>query len=139
MELKDAVNDADPQDIYARWLQAGTRTAFLLSLAALLAYLSGAMAPFVAPERLPQLWTLPAGEFERRAGTPDGWHWLAFAGYSDYLNLAGICLFARLSLVCYARVLPAFLRRGERLPAALAAAQIAVLVAAASGLIPGTS
>ncbi|HSN33022.1 MAG TPA: hypothetical protein VLU41_10085 [Ideonella sp.] len=131
------MNEADPQAVYARWLQAGTRAAFLLSLAALLVYLSGAVAPFIAPEQLPQLWMLPAGEFERRAGTPEGWHWLAFAGYSDYLNLAGICLFALLSLVCYARVLPAFLRRGERQQAALAALQILVLLAAASGMIPG--
>jgi hypothetical protein len=127
----------DPQDLYAAWLRVGTRIAFALSLAALLVYMSGAVAPFIPPERLPQLWTLSAGEFLRVANTPVGWHWLALAGYGDYLNLACICIFALLSLVCYVRVLPEFLRRGERLQAALAAAQIAVLLAAASGMIPG--
>jgi hypothetical protein len=127
----------DPQDVYARWLHVGTRVVFLLSLVAMLVYLSGLVAPFIPPQRLPEVWMLAAGEFHQREGTPGGWHWLAFAGYSDYLNLAGICLFALLSLVCYARVLPAFLRRGERVQVALAAAQIVVLLAAASGLIPG--
>lgn len=127
----------DPQDIYARWLRAGTWAAFAFSVLALALYLGGVAAPLVPLEQLPQLWTLPVEQFRSRAGAPSDWAWLRYLGYGDYLSLAGICLFGMLSLVCYARVLPSFLARGERVQAVLAAAQIVVLLAAASHLIPG--
>jgi len=127
----------DPQEIYARWLRYGAWLAFAFAALALALYLGGAVAPFVPLEQLPALWSLPVEQFRARAGAPSDWAWLAYLGYGDYLGLAAVCCFALLSLVCYARVLPAFLARGERVQAALAVAQIVVLLAAASHLIPG--
>jgi len=127
----------DPQEIYARWLGAGTWLAYALSLLALVLYAGGALPALVPLERLPQLWGLPVERFREQTGAPIDWDWVGLLRYGDYLGLACICLFATLSLVCYLRVLPAFLRRGERLQAALVAGQIVVLLAAASHLIPG--
>lgn len=127
----------DPQEIYARWLRVGAWLAFALALLALLLYAGGVLAPLVPLERLPQLWGLPVERFREQTGAPTGWDWIGYLRYGDYVGLAAVCLFAVLSLVCYLRVLPAFLRHGERLQAALVAAQILVLLAAASHLIPG--
>jgi len=130
-------DQSDPQEVYARWLDALTGIAFVFSVLALALYLTGVLAPFVAPQALVELWRLPVDQYLARAGAPSGWGWLSLVGRGDYLNLAAICLFALISLVCCARVIPAFLRRGEPLHAALAAAQVLVLLAAALNLFPG--
>ena len=132
---RDANDDA--QEAYARWLDWGTKAALVVSLVTLSVYLSGLVAPWVPLEKLPQLWSLPVAQFLERTGAPTGWGWLRLAGYSDYLNYLGIALFAVVSAPCLLRAIPCFLRRGERLQAALAAAQVLVLAAAASGVFAG--
>ncbi len=134
MDLKpDPAQDAQVQELYARWLDIGARTGFALSLAALLLYVSGAIAPFVPLAELPTLWSLPVGRYLEMTGAPTGWHWLRLLGHGDYLNLAGIVLFASVTIACYARILLELLRHGERLYALIAAVEIAVLLVAALG------
>jgi hypothetical protein len=127
----------DPQEVYARWLERGTRLAFAFALVTLLLYLTGVVAPLVPLEALPRLWTLSAAEMMREAHAPGGWSWLHFVRYGDYLNVLGISFFALLALVCTARVIPAFAQRGERAQALLAALQVLVLLLAALNLFPG--
>ena len=127
----------DPQEVYARWLAALTVFAFVSAGVAALLYFGGVLPPYIAPQSLLELWRLPLDEYLARTGAPTGWGWLALAGRGDYLSLAVICLFGLISLICCARVIPAFLRHGERLHAALAAAQVVVLAAAALHLVPG--
>ena len=129
--------DVEPKEIYARWLERGAKLAFAFALVALALYASGVLPPLVPLEDLPRLWTLPAAELARQTQAPGGWAWLPLVRYGDYLNLLGIALFALLALVCTARVIPAFLRRGERGQALLAALQVLVLLAAALHLFPG--
>ena len=132
-----ARHDAEVQAAYARWLDAGTRVSFAASLVAFLLYVSGAVPPFVPVEQLPRYWGLPVGEFLRQTGAPSGWGWLARLGSAEYLNLACMALLGLVTALCYARIVPILLRLGERLQAALAVAQIAVLLAAASGFFAG--
>jgi hypothetical protein len=129
--------DDDAQEAYARWLDRGTRIAVAVSVAALSVYLFGVLTPWVPLDELPDLWSLPVAQFLERTGAPTGWGWLRLVGYSDYLNYVGIALFALVSAPCLLRAIPCFLRRGERVQAALALAQVAVLAAAASGLFAG--
>ena len=128
---------SDPQEIYARWLEIGSRTVFAFSILALVLYFAGLLAPAVPLHDLPRLWTLSAAEFVRQAGLPAGAAWLGALRYGDTLNLAAIALFSLLSLVCAARMIPAFVRSGEKVQAALAIAQVIVLLAAALNLFPG--
>jgi hypothetical protein len=130
-------HDAEVQEIYARWLDFATRAGFAASLLAFLLYVSGAAEPFLALEALPRYWQLPVGEFLRQTGAPAGWRWLGLIGSADYLNLACMALLCLVTLLCYLRVVPALLGLGERLQAALALAQVVVLLAAASGLFAG--
>ena len=123
------------QQIYARWLDYGAKVGFAVSLVTLLLYLSGALAPFVPMGRLAALWGLPVGRYLELTGAPTGWRWIPLLGYGDYLNLAGIALFASVSIACYLRILPSLLAHGDRLYALIATAQVAVLLIAASGLL----
>ena len=122
---------ADPQEVYARWLERGAKIAFAFALAALALYLTGLVAPLVPLSDLPRLWTLSAADMMREAHAPGGWQWVRYLGYSDYLNVLAIALFPMLALVCSARVVSAFLGAGERLQALLALLQVIVLLAAA--------
>jgi hypothetical protein len=130
-------DDAWLQERFARWLDAGTRIAFVASLATFGLYVSGLVASRVPPSSLPRLWTLPLPAYLERTGSPAGWGWLHLIGYGDYLSYAGIALFALVVVVCDLAIIAPLLRRGERLLALLAAAQVLVLVAAASGWFAG--
>ena len=123
------------QDAYARWLDALSKIAFALSIAALAAYLTGLIAPYIPVARVAALWGQPVARYLAESGSPTGWGWIWLIGYGDYLNLVGIVWIASVSIACSLRVLPALLAGGDRLYAAIAAAQIAVLLLAASGLL----
>ncbi len=121
----------DPQELYARWLETGTKIAFAFALISLALYLAGVLAPLVPFAELPRLWTLSAADMMREAHAPGGWSWIYFLRYGDYLNVLAIALFPLLALVCTARVVPAFLKTGEPLHAGLALLVALVLLAAA--------
>ena len=127
--------DAWLQERYARWVDALTRVAFVLAVAGFAAYLFGRPAPFIPIEELPRLWNLPLAEYLARTGAPTGWGWLGLLGRGDYLNYLGLALFALVALVCDLAIIVPLLRRGERLLAALVAAQVVVLAVAASGVV----
>ncbi len=129
--------ETDAQDIYATWLEIGTRVVSAFALLSLVLYFSGLLDPAVPLQELPRLWTLPAREFLLQAHLEGGWGWLRLVGRADYLNVLAIALLVLLSLVCNARVVPAFLRSGERVQAAIALAQVIVLLVAASGVVAG--
>ena len=136
MDIRE--HDAEVQEIYADWLDFGTRAGFAASLVAFLVYVSGAVPPYLPLEELPRYWGLPVGEFLRRTGAPSGWDWLGqLGGGAEYLNLACMALLGLVTALCYARIVPILLRLGERLQAALAITQIVVLLGAVSGLFAG--
>jgi hypothetical protein len=131
-------HDSEVQETYAGWLDVGTRAGFSASLVAFLVYVSGAVPPYLPLEMLPRYWGLPVGEFLRQTGAPSGWDWLGhLGGGAEYLNLACMALLGVVTAICYMRIVPVLLRLGERVQAALAIAQIAVLLAAASGFFAG--
>jgi hypothetical protein len=131
MDVKQ--HDAVVQEIYARWLDAATRLAFVVSLVTFLLYVCGALPPLIPLDALPKLWGLPVEEYLRRTGAPSGWQWLASLGRADFLSLASIALLPLVTLLCYLRLVPAFAALGERQQAAFALAQVIVLIAAMSG------
>lgn len=115
------------QDLYARWLEIGARVAFALLLASFALYVFGVLDPLVPTHELVRLWSLPVAQYVAATGAPTGWGWLKMLGKGDYLNFVGIALLAAMTIICYARIVPAL----PRLHAALALIQIAVLLAAA--------
>jgi len=132
MELKPDMERA--QLLFARWLDIGTRIALVLLVAGFAVYVSGLLTPHVPLADLPGLWGLPLAQFVAATGAPTGWGWLAFSGRGDYFNFFSIVLLTSIVAAAYLRVLPLLARR-ERAFALIAACQIAVLLAAASGLI----
>jgi len=119
------------EQIYARWLDAGTRLGFAVLVASFAAYVFGALDPHVPPHELPLLWGLPVDHYVAAANAPTGWGWLALVVKADYLNYLGVALLASVTLAAYARIIQVLLAQGERLRAGIAALQVVVLVVAA--------
>lgn len=121
--------------VYADWLAWGTRIALVVLGGVFIAYVFGWLAPLVSFDRLPIVWTYPVSRYVQETGAPTGWSWLAAATRGDYANLAGVAMLSIVTVVCYLRIIPILLRRGERLLAVLAGLQVAILLIAASGLL----
>jgi len=115
------------QRLYARWLDVGTRIAFVALVVSFLVYVLGLIEPLVPPQELARLWTLPVHHYVAGSGAPTGWDWLWLLHKGDYLNFLGIAALASITIVCYARIIPAL----PRLQAVLAIIQVAILLAAA--------
>lgn len=128
---------SDEQRHYADWLGVGTRLGFAALLATFVIYVTGIVPAGIAPADLPRYWSLAVADYVAATGAPTGWAWLARLGESDLLNFVGVALLGTVTIVCYARVLPLFLRTGERVFAAICVAEIVVLIAAASGIFGG--
>jgi hypothetical protein len=127
--------DRESNENYARCMAIGTAIALALIVVELIAYVSGALSPYVPLRDLPGLWGMPLREYLAAAGVPAGWGWIALAGRGDYVNFIGIALLASITIVCYLFALRRYLAQRDRIYVALTAAQIIVLVAAASGLL----
>jgi hypothetical protein len=137
MDVDGKPDDGWLQERFARWLDAGMRTAFIASLLTFGLYVSGLVPARIALSELPRLWTLPLPAYLERTASPTGWSWLQFLAYGDFLSYAGIALFAVVIIVCDLAIILPLLRRRERLLAVLASVQVVILVAAASGRFAG--
>jgi len=126
----------DPQ-VYARWLDWGTRLSLAVLVTAFLAYVFGLTPAALPLAEMPRFWRLPLEHYLALSGSPTGWGWLAMLDKGEYQNLVGVALLGLVTVVCYLRVLPRLLARRERLQAAIVAAQVLVLLLAASGLLAG--
>ncbi len=119
------------QQVFARWVDAGTRVGFAVLIPTFLVYLFGLLDPLVPLSELARLWGLPADRYVAATGAPTGWGWVRLLAKSDYLNYLGVVLLASVTVAAYARIVPALLAQGARLRAGIAALQVIVLVVAA--------
>jgi hypothetical protein len=65
--------DAWLQERYARWLDALTRLAFVLSVTTFVMYVAGLVPPAIPIAELPRLWGLPLADYLGQTGAPTGW------------------------------------------------------------------
>jgi hypothetical protein len=128
-------SDRALRELYARWLDFATKAGFVISLVAFLLYAGQVMPAYVPLDQLPRYWALPVNQFIQATGAPSGWAWLGELRYGDGLNLLAIGLLGLVTPLCYARLVPALVAERDWLQALLAVAQLAVLLAAASGVV----
>ena len=129
---------ASPEQVtYANMLFYGCWGGLALMLVTYLVYVTGIMSPHVPLDKIPQLWSQPVGVYLKEGNVPHGWGWLVLIGKGDFLNFVGIVLLAGMTILCYIPLIPAYLKRGEKIFAALALAEILVLLVAASGIVGG--
>ncbi|WP_088286962.1 hypothetical protein [Ideonella sp. A 288] len=125
------------QSRYALWLDWGTRLGLAMLVLGFAAYVSGVLPPHVPVDRLPQLWSLPVGQFLAETNTPTGWGWLALLHRGDILGMAGIAVLSGCSVACLLALLPLYAARGDKAYVAICLAEVAVVMLAASGWLAG--
>jgi hypothetical protein len=125
------------QHVYARWLDWGTRISLAVLVAAFLAYVLGVTPAALPLAEVPRFWGLPLERYLALSGAPSGWGWLGMLDKGEYQSMVGVALLGLVTVLCYLRLLPALLARGERLQAAIVVAQVMVLLLAASGVLAG--
>ena len=128
-------SDRALRELYARWLDIATKAGFVISLIAFLLYVGHILPPYVALDELPRYWNLPVHQFIQATGAPSGWAWLGELRYGDGVNLLAVALLGLVTPLCYARLVPALIAERDWLQALLAVAQLAVLLAVASGVV----
>lgn len=130
-----AVNDTTPIEArrYATLLEWGARAGLALLFLSFIAYVSGLLAPHVPLERLPELWSLPVGDYLQATQSPQGWGWLALVGRGDFSNLLGIALLSSCSLPPLLAMIALFREQRATAYAIICALEVLVLLLAASG------
>ena len=124
------------QQIYARVLDRAAKAGFVILVAGFFAYALGWIPAHVPLERLPELWRLPLQDYLRATDTPTGWGWIVHLPKGEFASLAGLEILAGCSLLCLLAIIPVYARRGDRVYVAICAVEIAVLLLAASGVLP---
>jgi hypothetical protein len=128
--------EAAPEQIrYAEWLRWSGWFGLALLIAAFVVYVTGVLAPHVPVGELPLVWKMSSSELAAHAGGHADWEWVGLLQKGDMLNLLGIAVLSGCSVLPLLAVAGTYLRRGDRLFAALCLLQVAVLVLAASGVI----
>jgi Mg/Co/Ni transporter MgtE len=133
MSIEAAAKPTDWRETYARWMQAGVRIGLVALVGSFALYVLGVLPSHLPPARLPEVWNLPVGQYLARTGAPSGWAWIARLGQGDVLNMLGVAILSSVTIACYLRVLLPLLRARDRVLAAIAAAQIVVMLVAATG------
>ena len=125
----------EEQIVYAGWLSVGMKVGMGMLLVTFALYMSGVMQPHVPVEELSQYWTMSVGEYLQATGAPSGWGWLNMLEKGDFVNFLGIAFLSAVTIVCYIRIIPILLKKGDKVYAVIAVIEILVLALAASGVL----
>ncbi len=125
----------EEQLAYAQLLDGGMKVGLLSLVVTFLVYVSGALPPHVPVAELSRYWSLPVKEYLALTGTHAGWSWLGLLGRGDFLNFVGIAFLAGVSVACYLKILPIFLRKKDLVYAGICVLEVLVLGLAASGVL----
>ena len=127
---------ATPEQLaYADLLDIGITIGRYLLAATFLLYVFGFTPPRIPLSELTSYWSIPANQYSKLAGVGTGWGWVALIGYGDYMNFLGIAFLCGLTIACYLRVLPFWLKRKDFVFGTIAMLEVIVLSLAASGLL----
>lgn len=135
MSVRPRVTQPAEQALYARWLARGTKFSLVAMVLGYVLYVFGWLPAALPPAEVARRWGLSAAEYVASTGSGAGWSWVLRLPDAQSLALAGVALLAACSLPALVGLVQAFRARGDKRCAMLAAAQAAVIVLAASGIV----
>jgi hypothetical protein len=135
MSIRPRVTQPAEQALYARWLARGTRLSLVAMVLGYVTYVMGWLPAAMPPGEVARRWGLSAADFVAASGVGAGWGWVWRLPDAQSLALGGVALLAACSLPALVGLVQAFRARDDQRCAMLAAAQAAVIVLAASGLV----
>jgi hypothetical protein len=126
---------SEEQLVYANLLGKGALTGLVLIVIIFAIYVSGVLPNVVDYDKIQSYWTLRASDYIHQTNSPTGWNWVGLLNKGDMLNLIGIAILAGMTLICYLRLLPVFLKKKDTVYAIITIIEIVVLLFAASGIL----
>jgi uncharacterized membrane protein len=131
------------QLLYARILAAGMYTGLAVLLVTFVLYMSGAIAPAIPIDRLPDFWTMDVAQYLEAVNTQylhhdhilTGWAWVSALEHGDYLNFVGIVVLSMVTIICFMGILPTLIRKRDYAYTVIAVLEIVILALAASGVL----
>jgi hypothetical protein len=132
---KQRVYASSEQLRYARLLDAGMRCGLVVLALGFIAYVTGWVPAHVPLEQMPEHWILPAADYLRATGMPEGWGWVQMLDGGDVLPLLGIAILSGVSGICFAFLVPVYFEKRDAVYCAIAVLEVAVLALAASGVL----
>ena len=125
----------EEQIVYGRLLNIGMKIGMAMLLVTFSLYMFGVLEPHIPVEDLPQYWVLSVGEYLEVADVHTGWSWLNMLNKGDFVNFLGVAFLSGVTIVCYMRIIPILIKKGDKAYAILAIVEVLVLVLAASGVL----
>lgn len=125
------------QVAYANLLDLGMRVGLAWLVTAFGIYVLAIREAHIPLDEITRFWSMPVHDYLEAARVPTGWGWLALAGNGDFMCFLPIAFLSAITVACYARILPSLIVKRNYVYAAIALAEIAVLVLAASGVLAG--
>lgn len=122
---------------YGRILHYLVLAGFLFLGATFLIYAFALLPSYMDAHRVPEVWHLPADEAVAETARPHFWAWVTNLHRADLLSLGSLAVLSAVTPVGFVFLAVLFLRRRDFVYAAMVAAEIIVLVFAASGIAGG--
>jgi len=119
----------------AKLLNIGTMVAFVLLVIFFAIYVTGTVKPHIPLAELPKYWGLSLPDYLEQTNYRAGWSWLNMLGKGDFLNFIAISLLPAITILCYIRIIPIFIRKHDTIYVVIAALEVVILVLAASGIL----
>ena len=119
---------------YANLLDIGMKIGLAVLVITFIIYLLGFLPNQIPINELPNLWKLNVHDFLEKTGFPTGWGWFKSINKGDYLNYIPIAFLGGLTILCYIRVLPIFMKKKDTAYTILTLLEILILILAAAGI-----
>ena len=129
------IKPSEEQLAYATILDWGMKLGLIGIIITFVIYLLGIFPAYIPVEELPRYWKLNVHNYLEVTGIQSGWTWLKLISKGDFLNFLPIAFLAGLTILCYIRILPIFIKKKDTPYVILTLLQILILLLAASGIL----
>jgi phosphoglycerol transferase MdoB-like AlkP superfamily enzyme len=129
------IKPSEEQLAYATILDWGMKIGLIGIIITFVIYLFGIFPAYIPVEELPRYWKLNVHNYLEVTGIQSGWTWLKLISKGDFLNFLPIAFLAGLTILCYIRILPIFIKKKDTPYVILTLLQILILLLAASGIL----
>jgi hypothetical protein len=133
--MNNKLKATEEQIAYAKLLDVGMKSGMLLLIITFIIYVFGILTPHIPFADLPKYWSMPVKQYLKATDIHTGWSWIYLLGKGDFLNFLGIAFLSGVTILCYIRIIPIFLKKKDTTYAILAVIEVLVLVLAASGIL----
>ncbi|MFN3505185.1 MAG: hypothetical protein ACK4Y7_03120 [Caldimicrobium sp.] len=133
--MTKGLKPSEEQLAYAVILDWGMKLGLVAIVITFIIYIFQILPPYIPFNELIKLLKLNVHQFLEATGISSGWTWLKLISKGDFLNFLPIAFLAALTIFCYIRIIPIFIRKKDSIYTILAIIQVLILLLAASGLL----